>query len=109
MLANFQELQRSYEMRVDGMEGESTDILVEIILGLLSKPSALQRKLSEQFFGSFVRGLTATGLQLLLDVVLTAESASGAKELFENQEDEMEEDEEEDDDEDEDDDEEEED
>lgn len=88
-----EELQRSYEMRVDGMEGESTDILVEIILGLLSKPSALQRKLSEQFFGSFVKRMTGTGLKLLLDVVLTAESSSGAKELFENQEEEMEEEE----------------
>ena len=67
-----------------------TEILVEIILGFLSKPSTLQRKLSEQVFASFAPSLTSAGLKLLLNVMLTPETASGVEDLFDNSlEDEM--------------------
>lgn len=62
-----------------------TEVLVEVILGFLSKPSTLQRKLSEQVFSSFSSSLTSTGLKLLLDVLLTPETVSGAEDLFDNE------------------------
>ena len=60
------------------------EILVEIVLGFLSKNSVLQRRLSEQVFGSFVAELTPKALEMLLDVLLTPETVAGAGELFEN-------------------------
>jgi DNA polymerase phi len=63
-------------------------MLIEAILGLLSKPSALLRKLSGQVFESFAGDVTSAGLKLLLDVLLTPETASGATDLFDNLEDE---------------------
>ena len=69
-----------------------TEILLEIVLGFLSRSSALQRKLSEQVFASFASSLNSAGLKLLLDILLTPETASGAEELFNNDmDDEMEE------------------
>jgi DNA polymerase phi len=62
-----------------------TEILVEVILGFLSKPSTLQRKLSEQVFASFSSSLTPAGLKLLLDVLLTPETVSGAEDLFDHE------------------------
>src|SRR5271170_5644083 len=59
-----------------------TEILVEVILGFLSKPSTLQRKLSEQVFASFSSSLTPAGLELLLNVLLTPETVGGAEGLF---------------------------
>jgi DNA polymerase phi len=70
-------------MMVNQSEGH-TEILLEIILEFLSRPSALQRKIPEQIFASFASSLTSTGLKLLLDVLLTLETASGVEELFNN-------------------------
>src|SRR6266496_3891858 len=64
---------------------KDTELLVEIILGFLSKPSNLQRKLSEQVFPSFAANMTSNGLKLLLDVLLTPETVSGAGDLFDNE------------------------
>ena len=58
------------------------ELLVEIVLGLLSKPSTLQRKLAEQVFVSFAPNMTSAGLDLLVDVLLTPETISGGKDLF---------------------------
>jgi len=85
--ANVQELQSCYEMAINQSEGQS-EILIEVILGLLSKPSALLRKLSGQVFESLVGDITSAGLKLLLDVLLTRETASGVNELFDNEADE---------------------
>jgi DNA polymerase phi len=62
-----------------------SEVLVEVLLGFLSKQSTLLRKLSEQVFASFASTLTSAGLQLLLDVLLTPETAGGAEELFDNE------------------------
>jgi DNA polymerase phi len=67
-----------------------TEMLVEIVLGFLSKHSVLQRRLGEQVFGSFVGELTSKALGMLLDVLLTPETVAGAGSLFENGDDEME-------------------
>jgi DNA polymerase phi len=77
-------------MRANQSEGH-TEILLEIVLGFLSRSSALQRKLSEQVFATFASSLNSAGLKLLLDVLLTPETASGVEELFsKNMDDEME-------------------
>jgi len=60
----------------------SAEILVEILLSFLSKPSALLRKLSEQVFASSVGGMTSASLKLLLDVMMTAETVDGVNDLF---------------------------
>jgi DNA polymerase phi len=87
---------------LDGVKvEENSGVLVEVILGFLAKPSVLLRKLSEQVFGSFAGSLSAEGLQLLLDVLLTPETVSGAEELFDHEMEEQDEEEEEDDEEDE--------
>ena len=65
------------------------EILVEIVLGFLSKNSALQRRLGEQVFGSFVGELTPKALEMLLDVLLTPETVAGAGSLFETGDEEM--------------------
>ena len=57
---------------------------MEILLGLLSKPSTLLRKLSEQVFASFASDMTSAGLKLILDVLLTPETMKGAEDLFDN-------------------------
>jgi DNA polymerase phi len=83
-------------MTVNRTEGH-TEVLLEIVLGFLSRSSALQRKLSEQVFASFASSLTSTGLELLLDVLQTPETVSGAGELFnKDMDDEMEDEDEED-------------
>src|SRR5579871_1705116 len=64
---------------------EHTEILIETILGLLSKPSTLLRKLSGQVFASFAGSVMMAGLKLLLDVLLTPETASGASDLFDTE------------------------
>ena len=53
-------------------------------MGLLSKPSTLFRKLSEQVFSSFASDMTSAGLKLILDVLLTPETMKGAEDLFDN-------------------------
>jgi DNA polymerase phi len=62
-----------------------SEVLVEVLLGFLSKQSTLLRKLSEQVFASFASTLTSAGLQLLLDVLLTPETVGGAEDLFDNE------------------------
>ncbi len=50
-------------------DGEDTSaVLTELLLMLVSKPSALLRKLAQQVFGAFTSDLTADSLQLLYDV-----------------------------------------
>ena len=50
----------------------SSEILVEVLLSLVSKPSLLLRKLSQQVFTAFAGDVSAGGLWLLLDVSLSA-------------------------------------
>ena len=79
-------LQELGEVKVEDNSG----LLVEIVLGFLAKPSALMRRLSMQVFASFAGSLTSAGLKLLLDVLLTSETISGAEELFDYEMDEEE-------------------
>jgi DNA polymerase phi len=71
---------------VTGSENKP-ELLVEILLGLLSKHSAL-RKLVEQVFSSFASTVTSTALKLIMDVLTTPETLQGGQELFNNEADE---------------------
>ncbi|PWW79058.1 hypothetical protein C7212DRAFT_275448 [Tuber magnatum] len=59
-----------------------SEILVEILLSFLSKPSVLLRKLAQQVFMAFVDSITDAGLELLTNVLETKESLGGQQELF---------------------------
>lgn len=59
-----------------------SEILVEILLSFLSKPSVLLRKLAHQVFTAFAEGLTEGGLELMTNVLETKESLGGQQELF---------------------------
>ncbi|KAG0125497.1 DNA polymerase phi-domain-containing protein [Tuber indicum] len=63
-------------------EVEVSEVLIEILLSFLSKPSVLLRKLAQQVFTAFVDSVTDAGLELLTNVLETKESLSGQQELF---------------------------
>ncbi|RKF60300.1 DNA polymerase V [Erysiphe neolycopersici] len=65
------------------------DVLVELLLSLISKPSALLRKVAHFVFEAFVSQVTETGLKLMTDILTTSESLSGQKNLFDEEEEEI--------------------
>ena len=67
---------------------DASEVLVEILLSFLSKPSVLLRKLATQVFGSFVDRITGRGLEAMFGVLETKESLGGQAELFDRDEDE---------------------
>ncbi|ORX88701.1 hypothetical protein K493DRAFT_341123 [Basidiobolus meristosporus CBS 931.73] len=81
----------------DEVEPEPIEVLVDILLSFLAKPSVMLRNLTEQVFETFCDRMTKTALDLLLDILETKEDVSGQQELFEDDEMEMDEDEDEDD------------
>ncbi|KAI5849467.1 DNA polymerase phi-domain-containing protein [Morchella snyderi] len=88
------ELQICYDKVVrkkgDDEDVDASQVLVEILLSFLSKPSVLLRKLAQQVFASFVDQITADGLEAMFAVLETKESLGGQQELFEgNDEDEQ--------------------
>lgn len=75
-------------------EGADTDeamdaiqVLTEILLSLLSRNSALLRKLSETVWETFSSQITEESLQLLYDVLETPETKQGQESLFDNDDD----------------------
>jgi DNA polymerase phi len=79
---------------------DASEILVELLLSFISKPSALLRKVSQHVFSAFMPDMTAGGLSLMTDVLGSDESLRGQQELFDQEPenfDEMDEDKEEDD------------
>lgn len=77
-----------------GEDVDASEVLVEILLSFLSKPSVLLRKLAMQVFSSFVDRITDRGLGAMFGVLEAKESLGGQSELFDKDEDEDEEDEE---------------
>lgn len=72
----------------DGEDVDASEVLVEILLSFLSKPSVLLRKLAAQVFGSFVDRITDRGLGVMFGVLETKESLGGQSELFDRDSDE---------------------
>ncbi|KAF2773590.1 hypothetical protein EJ03DRAFT_101909 [Teratosphaeria nubilosa] len=75
------DLQNSYESRQTGA-GDSSDMLIELLLSFVSKQSTPLRKLAEQVFAAFASELTADSLQSMLDILAQKENMSGQQELF---------------------------
>ncbi|RDA89284.1 hypothetical protein CP532_0566 [Ophiocordyceps camponoti-leonardi (nom. inval.)] len=83
-------------------EGQGTsELLVEILLSMVARPSSLMRQISHRVFEAFSGRISAEGLALLTAPLASDESSKGEKELFDTADDALE-DEEEDEDEDED-------
>jgi len=61
---------------------ESFDLLLEVLLSFLAKPSALFRKLAGQVFAIFTADVTSDGLQSLIEILEKGESLAGQQDLF---------------------------
>lgn len=72
----------------DSTEGDS-ELLVEILLAMVVRPSSLMRQVSQQVFEAFSSHITAGGLQLLTDPLASNESSKGQQELFNTEDDAM--------------------
>lgn len=61
---------------------DASEVLVELLLSFISKPSALLRKATQHVFPAFIGKVTAGGLQLMTDVLESSEGLRGQQELF---------------------------
>ncbi|KAF4948700.1 hypothetical protein FSARC_13665 [Fusarium sarcochroum] len=77
-------------------EAGTSELVVEILLSMVARPSSLMRQVSQQVFDAFTPQVSAGGLGLLTGPLSSSESTKGQKELFSTGEDEMEVDEDED-------------
>ncbi|KAF3911685.1 hypothetical protein AA313_de0203547 [Arthrobotrys entomopaga] len=66
----------------EGEEEDSLEILIELLLGFLAKPSVLAKKMSQTVFKSFADSLSATALEALLRPLTVDENQDGQRELF---------------------------
>lgn len=89
----FQALQdlEQYDIRLKAGDKStgSSELLVEILLAMVARPSSLMRQVSQQVFESFTSQITAAGLSLLTDPLASGESTKGQRELFNTEEDGM--------------------
>ena len=78
------EIDAAYKAVTDGKdsEKEAFELLVEVLLGMVSKQSALSRKVAEQAFTAIAPELTPGALQSMLDVLGQKENTSGQNALF---------------------------
>ncbi|KAI9738759.1 MAG: DNA-directed DNA polymerase [Cirrosporium novae-zelandiae] len=66
---------------------QASEMLVEILLGFVSKPSQLFRQLSTRVFTVFSHHITAEGLQSLFRVLEAKENLAGQEEMFDEEDD----------------------
>lgn len=64
---------------------EASEVLVELLLSFISKPSALLRRVTEHVFAAFISELTEGGLKLMTDVLESDESLRGQQSLFDQE------------------------
>jgi DNA polymerase phi len=69
----------------DSEDTEASEVLVELLLSFVSKPSALLRKVTSHVFGAFMSNMTAGGLKLMTDVLESDESLRGQQSLFDQE------------------------
>ncbi|KJZ78344.1 hypothetical protein HIM_02382 [Hirsutella minnesotensis 3608] len=86
-LAQFNDRLKSGKAK-DQSEG-SSELLVEILLSMVARPSSLMRQISQQVFDAFTSQISAQGLTLLTEPLASGESTKGEKELFNTEEDGM--------------------
>lgn len=97
------ELRNYYDLRIrrhnEGNQ-QGSEILVEILLGFIAKPSQLFRRLAQQVFSSFTSDINGSGLQSMIkvgpppsrcgsssltQVLETSENLAGQEEMFEEE------------------------
>ncbi|KAL8683498.1 MAG: hypothetical protein Q9186_000538 [Xanthomendoza sp. 1 TL-2023] len=85
----FNELHSCYDLLVQPRKGDQhgSEILVEILLSFLAKPSQLFRRLAQQVFNAFAPDIDRDGLESMFKVLATKESLSGQYEIFEGEDD----------------------
>jgi len=64
---------------------EASEVLVELLLSFISKPSALLRKVTQHVFSAFMTNITAEGLKLITDVLESSENLRGQQEMFDQE------------------------
>lgn len=64
---------------------EASEILVELLLSFISKPSALLRKVTQYVFSAFMSDMAVGGLKLMTDILESNESLRGQQELFDQE------------------------
>ena len=69
----------------DDSDADALEVLVELLLSFISKPSALLRKVTQHAFSAFMGSMTAGGLKLMTDVLESRESLRGQQELFDQE------------------------
>ncbi|PVH76627.1 hypothetical protein DL98DRAFT_561891 [Cadophora sp. DSE1049] len=84
------ELKLCYDKLIRHKDAEDSDVdasevLVELLLSFISKPSTLLRKVTQHVFGAFMGDMTAGGLQLMTDILESGESLRGQQELFDQE------------------------
>ncbi|PHH64527.1 hypothetical protein CDD81_4306 [Ophiocordyceps australis] len=62
--------------------GGSSELLIEILLSMVVRPSSLMRQVSQHVFDAFTSQVSCSGLQLLTDPLASGESTKGQRELF---------------------------
>jgi DNA polymerase phi len=68
-----------------GSDTDSSEVLVQLLLSFLSKPSVLLRKVSQHVFTAFVGDITSGGLELMTEVLESGESLRGQQTLFDQE------------------------
>lgn len=81
---------------VENKDSGSSELLVEILLSMVARPSSLMRQVSQQVFEAFTSQISAEGLELLTGPLASGESTKGQMELFNTEDDAMDVDEDED-------------
>ncbi|KAI8825821.1 DNA polymerase phi-domain-containing protein [Fimicolochytrium jonesii] len=69
----------------DEEEHEPVEVLLDVLISFLAKPSALLRTLSQEVFKVFSSKLTKKALDLMFDVLTAKGGVAGAQELFEDE------------------------
>jgi DNA polymerase phi len=84
------ELKLCYDKLIRHKESEDSDVdasevLVELLLSFVSKPSALLRKVTQHVFSSFMGEMTSGGLKLMTDVLESRENLRGQQDMFDQE------------------------
>jgi DNA polymerase phi len=69
----------------DDSDIEASEVLVELLLSFISKPSALLRKVTQHVFSAFMTEMTTGGLKLMTNVLESDESLRGQQQLFDQE------------------------
>jgi DNA polymerase phi len=69
----------------ENSDAHASEVLIELLLSFISKPSALLRKVTQHVFGAFMADMTAGGLMLMTNVLESDESLRGQQQLFDQE------------------------